>query len=154
MNESNIIHFENHLNELNDIPDPQVPPKSGYNDDGGGNMNKDKYVTHQELELSNEKLLHHIDNSFSKMDNRLTKTFAEIDKRFDQTSTEMDKRFAEMDKKIDHRFAEMDKRFAEVNLNISEAKNIAKSADSKANWILGILAGVIIAAITALFHFN
>ena len=92
-------------------------------------MNKNDYVTHQELELTTEKILHHMDN-----------------------------RFAEIDKKIDHRFAEMDKRFAEVNLNISEAKNIANSVDSKANWIIGILttviAGVIIAAINTLLHIN
>lgn len=95
--------------------DPEVQSKLRYNNGGGDdNMNKNPYVTHQELDLTTEKILHHMDN----------------------------------------RFAEMDKRFAEVNLNISEAKNIAKSADSKANWILGILAGVIIAAITALFHFN
>ena len=112
MNESNIIHFENHSNELNNIPDPQVPPKSSYNDDGGDdNMNKNDYVTHQELDLTTEKILHHMDN-----------------------------------------------KFAEINLNISEAKNIAKSADSKANWILGILstivAGVVVGFITGFFHFN
>lgn len=74
-------------------------------------MNKNDYVTHQELELTTEKILHHMDN-----------------------------------------------KFAEVNLNISEAKNIAKSADSKANWIIGILttviAGIIIAAINTLLHIN
>lgn len=37
-----------------------------------------KYVTHQELELSNEKLLHHIDNRFNDMDKNFNKIELEI----------------------------------------------------------------------------
>ncbi|MFR4968112.1 hypothetical protein [Lactobacillus kalixensis] len=51
------------------------PSKIGDNSNGGEPpMDKDKYVTHTELELSNEKLLRHIDNRFAEMDKR----FAEL----------------------------------------------------------------------------
>ena len=70
-----------------------------------------KYVTHeglkQEMDLSTEKILHHIDNLH-----------------------------------------------AQTDLKINDVKNLSKSANSKANWILGILAsviaGIIVAAITKL----
>lgn len=39
---------------------------SSYNSNGGEPpMNSNEYVTHQELELHTEKLLHHIDNKFA-----------------------------------------------------------------------------------------
>ena len=70
-----------------------------------------KYVTHeelkQEMDLSTEKILHHIDNLH-----------------------------------------------AQTDLKINDIKNLSKSANSKAHWILGILAsviaGIIVAAITKL----
>ena len=91
----------------------------------------DKYVTHQELEGSTEKILH-----------------------------QMDKHFADMQQQIDSRFTDIqqqtDKRFNNIELQLNDTKNITKSADWKANWILGILSasvvGVIVAAITTLFH--
>lgn len=87
----------------------------------------DKYVTHQELEASTEKILH-----------------------------QMDKHFADMQQQIDSRFTDIqqqtDKRFNNIELQLNDTKNITKSA----NWILGILSasvvGVIVAAITTLFH--
>lgn len=88
-------------------------------DNGNGGeppMDKDKYVTHGELELSNEKILHHMDN----------------------------------------KFAEMDRHFAELNNNINEVKNTANFANKKVDWVLGILAsivvGIIVAAITKLLN--
>lgn len=91
----------------------------------------DKYVTHQELEASTEEILH-----------------------------QMDKHFADMQQQMDSRFTDIqqqtDKRFNNIELQLNDTKNIAKSADWKANWILGILfasvVGVIVAAITTLFH--
>lgn len=88
----------------------------------------DKYVTHQELEASTEKILH-----------------------------QMDKHFADMQQQIDSRFTDIqqqtDKRFNNIELQLNDTKNIAKSADWKANWILSAsVVGVIVAAITTLFH--
>lgn len=54
-----------------------IDQSSNFRDNGNGGeppMDKDKYVTHTELELSNEKLLRHIDNRFAEMDKR----FAEL----------------------------------------------------------------------------
>lgn len=68
----------------------------------------DKYVTHQELEASTEKILH-----------------------------QMDKHFADMQQQIDSRFTDIqrqtDKRFNNIELQLNDTKNIAKSADWKAN---------------------
>ena len=80
-------------------------------DSDGGEPPMAKYVTHeelkQEMDLSTEKILHHIDNLH-----------------------------------------------AQTDLKINDVKNLSKSANSKANWILGILAsviaGIIVAAITKL----
>lgn len=59
-----------------------------------------KYVTHQELELSNEKMLRHIDNKFadmqSKMDNKfanMQNQFRNIDKKIDLTNEKINTKF-------------------------------------------------------------
>ena len=42
------------------------------NGNGGGNNMDDKgFVTHTELKLSNEKLLHHMDNQFNRLGNKI-----------------------------------------------------------------------------------
>lgn len=106
-----------------------IDQSSNFRDNGNGGeppMDKDKYVTHGELEFSNEKILHHMDN-----------------------------RFSEFDRHMDKRFAEMNRHFAELNNNINEVKNVANFANKKVDWILGILAsivaGIVVAAITKLF---
>lgn len=88
------------------------------NEGDGGEPPMAKYVTHEELEhevekinskidLSTEKILHHIDNLH-----------------------------------------------AQTDLKINDVKHLSKSANTKANWILGILAsviaGILVAAITNL----
>ena len=88
------------------------------NEGDGGEPPMAKYVTHEELEhevekikskidLSTEKILHHIDNLH-----------------------------------------------AQTDLKINDVKHLSKSANAKANWILGILAsviaGILVAAITNL----
>lgn len=58
---------------------PKPPQYNDNNGNGGGIMKKDKYVTHEELnhaidkldakiDLSTEKLLHHMDNRFNETD--------------------------------------------------------------------------------------
>lgn len=68
-----------------------------YSDGGEPPMDKDKYVTHQELELSNEKLLHHIDNRFSEMDKR----FNALDKKLDKMSANTDLKFEQVNTKFE-----------------------------------------------------
>ena len=102
----------------------------------------DKYVTHQELEASTEKILHQMDKHFADMQQQ-------IDSRFTDIQQQTDKRFKDIQQQTD-------KRFNNIELQLNDTKNITKSADWKANWILGILSasvvGVIVAAITTLFH--
>lgn len=88
---SNVIPFANAKSTtiVTGTPVEKINKKSDNDGTGGGNMN-DKYVTHEELELSNEKLLHHIDNKFAEMDKR----FAEIDKKIDLNTEKVDTKFA------------------------------------------------------------
>lgn len=108
--------MDNKVLQLNNYRplDPNNLSKSPQNDDNdgdGGEPPMAKYVTHeelkQEMDLSTEKILHHIDNLH-----------------------------------------------AQTDLKINDVKNLSKSANSKANWILGILAsviaGIIVAAIAKL----
>lgn len=75
----------------NKYVNPRLP---GYNNgDGGGTMKDDRYVTHAELELNTEKVLHHMDNKFNDVDRH----FAEVDKRF----VEVDNRLDLLGQKID-----------------------------------------------------
>lgn len=63
--------YPNEFKKL-EIQDVVAPSKSRDNsEDGGGNNMDDKYVTHTELELSNEKLLHHMDNQFNRLGNKI-----------------------------------------------------------------------------------
>lgn len=119
----NIIHMPEVFTKENQVQPGTLPNDHKKIDNGnGGEPPMDKYVTHQELEASTEKILH-----------------------------QMDKHFADMQQ-------QMDKRFNDIELQLNDTKHVAKSADWKSNWILGILSasvvGVVVAAITALLHFH
>lgn len=123
MKDNKIIPIKLHTNENTVLIGSSIieeKTKIRDNDGSGGEPPMDKYVTHEELEASTEKILH-----------------------------QMDKHFADIQQK-------MDKRFNDIELQLNDTKHIAKSADWKANWILGILSasvvGVVVAAITTLFH--
>lgn len=76
-------------------------------------------------------------------------THQELEASTEEILHQMDSRFTDIQQQTD-------KRFNNIELQLNDTKNIAKSADWKANWILGILSasvvGVIVAAITTLFH--
>lgn len=88
---------------VNQVKPGTLPIKNDLRDNSGGGeppMDKDKYVTHQELELSNEKMLRHIDNKFadmqSKMDNKfanMQNQFHDIDKKIDLTNEKINTKF-------------------------------------------------------------
>lgn len=88
---------------VNQVKPGTLPIKNNLRDNSGGGeppMDKDKYVTHQELELSNEKMLRHIDNKFadmqSKMDNKfanMQNQFRDIDKKIDLTNEKINTKF-------------------------------------------------------------
>ena len=92
------------------------------NGNGGEPPMDNKYVTHKELELSNEKLLHHIDNRFNEMDKHFNKLELEIN---DVKNT--------------------------TNANINDVKNTADTNKEKINWILySVIGGIVISVFTTL----
>ncbi|PWT33874.1 hypothetical protein DKZ29_01720 [Limosilactobacillus reuteri] len=83
----------NSSNKLTNFPGPmkkgaiandQVPPQRYNNGNGGGgNMNDKDFVTHTELELSNEKLLRHIDEHFNQLEKKIDANKADTDLKFE-----------------------------------------------------------------------
>lgn len=102
--------------------DLKKPSRLSDNNGGGEPPMDNKYVTHQELELSNEKLLHHMDN-----------------------------KFAEMQQQMNQRFNEVDKHFNDLDLKVNDVKNTANNNKEKINWLLyTAIGGIIISVITTI----
>lgn len=58
---------------------------------GGGNMNDKDFVTHTELELSNEKLLRHMDEHFNQLEKKIDANKADTDLKFESINTKFEK---------------------------------------------------------------
>lgn len=100
---------------------------------GGGEPPMDKYVTHEELELSKEKLSHQIDNRFS-----------EVDKRLNDIELKMNKQFIDAELKTD-------KQFNDLELKMNDIKNTANSNKEKINWLLyTAVGGIVISVLTTI----
>lgn len=98
MNDKVILHDFRNVNKDEFVS----PAKQRDNDsNGGGNNMDDKYVTHTELELSNEKLLRHMDEHFKQVDDH----------------------FNQLEKKMDANKADTDLKFEKVNAKFAEQKN-------------------------------
>lgn len=124
----NLSKFPSQINitiskNLNPCPIGLKKPSRLSDNNGGGEPPMDnKYVTHQELELSNEKLLHHMDN-----------------------------KFAEMQQQMNQRFNEVDKHFNNLKLKVNDVKNTANNNKEKINWLLyTAIGGIIISVITTI----
>lgn len=81
---------------------------------GGGEppMDKDKYVTHEELDhavnnigsevkLSTEKMSHNMDNHFAEIQKQIDKKFNEVDKRIDQANSQYSQNFEKINTKFE-----------------------------------------------------
>lgn len=102
---------------------------------GGGEppMDKDQYVTHEELD-------HAIDNISSK-----------IDLSTEKLLHKMDNHFAEMQNQMDKRFNEVDKHFNDIELKVNDVKNTANNNKEKINWLLyTAVGGIVISVITTI----
>ncbi|WP_288627857.1 hypothetical protein [uncultured Lactobacillus sp.] len=102
---------------------------------GGGEppMDKDKYVTHEELD-------HAIDNISSK-----------IDLSTEKLLHKMDNHFAEMQNQMDKRLNEVDKHFNDIELKVNDVKNTANNNKEKINWLLyTAVGGIVISVITTI----
>lgn len=61
------------------------------NNGGGGDMNDKDFVTHTELELSNEKLLRHMDEHFNQLEKKIDANKADTDLKFESINTKFEK---------------------------------------------------------------
>ena len=133
--ESNIISFSN-AKSADIIQCTPVEKTSRKRDNKGGGeppMDKDKYVTHEELG-------HAIDNVSSKIDISTEKILHR-----------MDNHFAEMQNQMDKRFNEVDKHFNDIELKVNDVKNTANNNKEKINWLLyTAVGGIIISVITTI----
>ncbi len=81
---------------------------------GGGEppMDKDKYVTHEELDhaidnissevkLSTEEMLHKMDNHFAEMQKQMDNKLNEIDRQIDQASSQSSQNFEKINTKFE-----------------------------------------------------
>lgn len=79
------------MNRARGNPSPSMEHSEKVSDNKGGGeppMDKDKYVTHEELELSNEKLLHHMDNRFNEMNKQMDKRFNDLSLQINNVNNE------------------------------------------------------------------
>lgn len=128
MQDNKVIEISTRVNQ---VKPGTLPTKNGLRDNsnGGDPPMDNKYVTHQELELSNEKILHHIDNKFAEINNN----------------------FVDMQRQMDGRFNEVDKQFNKLELKINDVKNTANHNKEKINWLLyTAIGGIIISVITTI----
>lgn len=49
-----------------------------------------KYVTHEELNLTTEKILHQMDNRFNETDKKIDNGFANVDNKFENINTKFE----------------------------------------------------------------
>lgn len=87
MNNKDVLNLNDFRNN-EDFVLPQETRDNGGN--GGENNMDDKYVTHTELELSNEKLLRHMDEQFSKLEKKMDANQSETNLKFERTNTKFE----------------------------------------------------------------
>ena len=71
------------------VVSPEKPRDN--NGNGGGNNMDDKYVTHTELELSNQKLLREMDKRFDRLERKIDANKSDTDLRFENVNTKFEK---------------------------------------------------------------
>ncbi|MCH5396203.1 hypothetical protein [Limosilactobacillus fermentum] len=70
--ETKILDFRNRTRNKPGTPArPSIPLRYNNGNGGGSNMDDKDFVTHTELKLSSEKLLHHMDNQFNRLGNKI-----------------------------------------------------------------------------------
>ena len=97
------LHESRSIN-LNNLP---KPPRSNDNDSDGGEPPMAKYVTHEELELSNQKILREMDKQFNSLDKKLDKMSANTDIKSEQINT---------------KFEQVNTKFEQVNTKFEKQK--------------------------------
>ena len=72
-------------------PGDSAPSMYNSTNGGGGDMNDKDFVTHTELELSNEKLLRHMDEHFNQLEKKIDANKADTDLKFESINTKFEK---------------------------------------------------------------
>lgn len=79
------------LYEARTISPNNLPKSSRINNNGdGGEPPMAKYVTHEELELNNQKMLREMDKQFSSLDKKLDNMSSNTDLKFEQVNTKFE----------------------------------------------------------------
>ena len=73
-----------------DPQDLSPHPKTEHNSGGGEPPMDNKYVTHEELNLTTEKILHQMDNRFNETDKKIDNGFANVDNKFENINTKFE----------------------------------------------------------------
>lgn len=71
--------------------DSPFSPRYNNGNGGGGNMDNKNFVTHTELESSNEKLLRHMDEHFNQLEKKIDANKADTDLKFESINTKFEK---------------------------------------------------------------
>ena len=80
----------NFKDRTHNTPGEAASPRYNKNG-GGGDMNDKDFVTHTELELSNEKLLRHMDEHFNQLEKKIDANKADTDLKFESINTKFEK---------------------------------------------------------------
>lgn len=83
----NVIYHE--FKNIDKVVSPEKPRDN--NSSGGGTNMNDKYVTHTEIELSNEKILRHIDDHFNQLEKKIDANKTDTDIKFESINTKFEK---------------------------------------------------------------
>lgn len=127
--QNKLSDLHNNLHVLHDNDDSVIDNTSYFNDNssgnGGGTPMNSKYVTHDELKISNLEL-----------------------------RTDINKQFQELREDMNNNFSKINNQLNDIKLDLNTVKSETKFANMKINWILGILSavigGVLVAFITSL----
>lgn len=84
---NNVIEMR--TSNVKNVANPSQPHDNG-GTGGNGNMNNDKYVTHTELELSNQKMLRHMDGKFNQLEKKIDTNQTEANSKFESINTKFE----------------------------------------------------------------
>lgn len=87
MNDNVTYHDFKNIDK-DEVVSPEKPRDN--NGNGGGINVNDKYVTHTELELSNQKLLREMDKRFDRLERKMDANKADTDLKFENVNTKFE----------------------------------------------------------------
>ena len=127
MNDNVTYHDFKNIDK-DEVVSPEKPRDN--NGNGGGiNMN-DKYVTHTELELSNQKLLREMDKRFDRLERKMDANKADTDLKFENVNAKFEG--------VNTKFEGVNTKFESINTKFEKQKV----------WFYGTAIGIVTATCT------